>query len=66
MDGILNFLRTDIFLIVMGCSLIVLLLLYIINIVKLCNLRKNYKNFMNKIGNGNNIQETIDNRIGKI
>ncbi len=66
MDGILNFLRTDIFLIVMGCSLIVLLLLYIINIVKLCNLRKNYKNFMNKIGNGNNIQETIDKYMEKI
>lgn len=66
MDLILNLLKTDIFLIIMLCGFILLVFLYLINIIKLSKLRKNYKCFMNKIGNGNNIQETIENYIKKI
>ncbi len=66
METILNLLKTDIFLIIMFCALILLFLLYLINIIKLVKLRKNYKCFMSKIGNGNNIQETIENYMKKI
>ncbi len=66
MDYILNFLKTDVFLIVISCIVILLFLLYLINIIKYSKLRKNYSSFMKKIGNGNNIQETIENYMKKI
>lgn len=66
MDYILNFIKTDTFLIIIFGGIILLFLLYLINIFKLIKLRKNYKLFMNKIGNGNNIQETIENYIKRI
>ncbi len=66
MEVILNFIKTDTFLIIIFIGIILLFLLYLINIFKLIKLRKNYKSFMNKIGNGNNIQETIENYIKKI
>lgn len=66
MDYILNLLKTDTFLLIMLCGFILLFILYLINIIKLSKLRKNYKCFMNKIGNGNNIQETIENYMKKI
>ena len=66
MYDILSFLKTDTFLIIISCAIILLFLLYLIDIIKLMKLRKNYKNFMNKIGNGNNIQETIENYMKKI
>lgn len=66
MDNILNLLKTDTFLIIMLCGFILLFILCLINIIKLSKLRKNYKCFMNKIGNGNNIQEMIENYIKKI
>lgn len=66
METILNFIKTDTFLIIIFIGIILLFLLYLINIFKLIKLRKNYKSFMNKIGNGNNIQETIENYIKKI
>ena len=60
MENILEFLRTDTFLIIVSCLIIFLFILYLINIIKLSKLRKSYKTFMSKIGNGNNIQETIE------
>lgn len=66
MEEILNLLKTDTFLIIMLCGLILIILLYLINIIKLSKLKKNYKSFMNKIGNGNNIQETIEKYMEKI
>lgn len=66
METILNILKTDTFLIILFCGLILLFLLYLINIIKLSRINKNYKYFMNKIGNGNNIQETIENYIKRI
>lgn len=66
MESILSFIKTDIFLIIVFSGMILLFLLYLINIFKLIKLRKNYKSFMNKIGEGNNIQETIENYIKRI
>ena len=66
MENILEFLRTDTFLIIVSCLIIFLFILYLINIKKLSKLRKSYKTFMSKIGNGNNIQETIENYMKKI
>lgn len=66
MDTILEFIKTDTFLLILLCGIILLFILYLINVIKLSKLRKNYKCFMNKIGNGNNIQETIENYMKKI
>ncbi len=66
MENILEFLNTDSFLIIVSCLIILLFILYLINIIKLSKLRKSYKTFMSKIGNGNNIQETIENYMAKI
>ncbi len=66
MQTILEFTKTDTFLLVLLGGIILLFILYLINVIKLYKLRKNYKCFMNKIGNGNNIQETIENYMKKI
>lgn len=66
MDTILEFVKTDTFLVLLLCGIILLFILYLINVIKLYKLRKNYKCFMNKVGNGNNIQETIENYMKKI
>lgn len=66
MEAILEFIKTDIFSITLFCGIILLFILYLINIIKLSKLRKSYKCFMNKIGNGNNIQEIIENYMKKI
>lgn len=66
METILEFIKTDTFLLLLCCGIIILFILYLINVIKLYKLRKNYKCFMNKIGNGNNIQETIENYMKKI
>ena len=61
MEGILNFLRTDAFLIGLIIAILILFILYISNMVKLSKLRKSYKEFMKRLGNGNNIDETLKN-----
>ena len=45
---------------------ILLLILYFCNILKLKKINKNYKIFMKKIGNGNNIDEMLKNYINKV
>lgn len=59
MEEILNFLRTDSFLIGLIIVIFILFILYIISVIKLSKIRKNYKEFMNKLGNGNNIEEML-------
>lgn len=59
MEEILNFLRTDAFLIGLIIAILILFILYISNIVKLSKLRKSYKEFMKRLGNGNNIDEML-------
>ena len=66
MKIILDFLRTDAFLLILFGSLIILLILYISNCVKLSKLRKSYMTFMNKLGNGNNIEEMLKVYINEV
>ena len=60
MDYILEFIRTDYFLIGVVVFCIVLFLLYLITLIKFCTIRKNYKKFMKNIGNGQDIQKTLE------
>lgn len=60
MENIFEFLRSDICLIVLLIILFLLLVMYITNTVRLSKLRKNYKSFMKKLGNGKDIEEMLE------
>ncbi len=66
LESILEFMRTDSFLIIISGIVLIMFILYITNFIKLIRIRKEYKNFMNKIGNGTNLQEILEKHIEKI
>ena len=66
MEYIINFLRSDAGIISASISIIILIILYIINLIKLSRTKKDYKSFMIKIGNGSNLQESIEKYMQKI
>lgn len=61
-----NFIKSEIFLIAVAVINLLLLILYICNLVKLRKINKNYKIFMKKLGNGNNIDEMLQKYINKV
>lgn len=66
MEIINNFIKSEIFLIAVAIINILLLILYICNLMNLKKINKNYKTFMKKLGNGNNIDEMLQNYINKV
>ena len=66
MESILNFLRTDLFLIILLLGIILLIVLYITNSIKLSKLRKSYKQFMKKLGKGEQIDEILKKYINAV
>ncbi len=66
MEEILKFLRTDAFLISLIVIIFILVILYIANTIKLSKIRKSYKEFMKKLGNGTNIDEMLREYINKV
>lgn len=66
MDSILEFMKTDIFLLGITGFCALIFILYLINCVRLGKLRKDYKEFMKKIGNGANIEEILGKHVEKI
>lgn len=66
MENILNFLRTDLFLIILLFGIIFLLVLYISNSIKLSKLRRSYAQFMKKLGKGENIEEVLKKYINTV
>ncbi len=61
-----NILQTNYFLIGIAVINILLLILYVSNLFKLRKINKNYKTFMKKIGNGNDIDEMLNKYIQKV
>ena len=49
METIMDFIRTDTFLIILAIFCIILCIAYIINIIKFSKLNKKYTNFMKKL-----------------
>lgn len=66
MEIINNFIKSEIFLIVVAVINILLLILYVYNQVKLRKINKNYKTFMKKLGNGNNIDDMLKKYIDRV
>lgn len=62
----MDFIHSDIFLWGMLSICAILLILYIANSIKLSKLRKNYKDFMLKLGKGENIEELLKNHINRV
>ena len=62
----IDFLKTETFLIIIAGVNILLLILYISNLFKLNKLNKNYRLFIKKLGNGNNIEEILKKYIQKV
>lgn len=66
MDIILSFIRTDNFLLILLGLICLLFILYVINIIKLRKIRKEYIRFMEKLGNGTNLEEILGKHIDKM
>lgn len=66
MELIINLLKNEFFLLGILMITILLLILYIINIIKLNKIKKEYKNFMIKLGEGNNIEEQLKAYMDKV
>lgn len=60
MQDIIEFLRTDTFFMFLMIIIILLIVLYISNAIKLSKLRKSYKQFMKKLGNGKDIDIMLE------
>lgn len=66
MDTILEITKNDMFIIGLSGFSILIFLLYIVNSIRISKMKKRYKEFMEKLGNGTNIQEILDKHIEKI
>ncbi|MDO5555911.1 MAG: DUF4446 family protein [Clostridia bacterium] len=61
-----EFIKSELFLIIIAGINILLLILYINNVIKLKKINKNYKNFIKKLGSGNDIDEMLKKYIDKV
>ena len=59
MNSILEFLRTDTFLIIILLISVLSIILLILNHLKLTKIKNEYSEFMKKLGNGKNIDENL-------
>lgn len=59
MNSILEFLRTDTFLIIILLITVLSIILLILNHLKLTKIKNEYSEFMKKLGNGKNIDENL-------
>ncbi len=66
MENIIEMLKTDEFILAMAVILVILIIAFITIIIRFSILNKRYKNFMKKLGNGNNIEEDLKNYINKV
>lgn len=66
MNDIIEMMRTDIFLIISTCLVILLVIGFITMIVKLSSLNKKYREFMKKVGNGKNLEEDLENYMYRV
>lgn len=66
MNSVTDFIRSDVFLIVLLIAIVILFVLYIVSVANLKKLRVSYSKFMNKLGNGNNLDEMLKSYIGEV
>ena len=59
MEEILNFVRTENFSLILLALIAVLILAFIILCIRMHKIRKNYTDFMKKLGEGNSLEEMM-------
>lgn len=62
----IDFLKTDIYLIISAILNIIFLIFLIISFIEIKNTKKEYKLFMKKLGKGNNIEEMLNKHLDKV
>ena len=66
MQELINFLRTDNYLLILNVLIIVLLIGFIALLVSNMKLKEKYKKFMKKLGNGKDLEEDLSNFMYKV
>lgn len=66
MNWLTDFVKSDTYLYVSLGALLILLILYITNYVRLAKMRISYTAFLKKLGNGSNIEEMLKQYINKV
>lgn len=66
MQEIINFLKTDNFLMILTAIVLFLLITFIILLIKYFSLSKKYNQFIKKVGKGKNIEEDLQNYMNKV
>ena len=69
MEKILEFMRTDNFLLILLILIIILIITCVISLIQFNKLSKRYKNFIKKMSNGSNFEETLNifmNRVNTV
>lgn len=66
MESIMQILKTDEAILAMAVITILLVIGFIVMIARLTSINKKYKNFLNKLGNGKNIEEDLENYMYRV
>ena len=66
MQGILDFLKTDSYLMILSIITIILFIGFLAVLIGNIKLKDRYKKFMKKIGNGKNIEEDLERFMNKV
>ena len=63
---VLSFIKTDMYLLILSGIVLFIFILYIMNIIKLNKIKKEYKKFMEKVGNGTNLENILEKHIDRM
>ena len=66
MENIMEFIKTETFLLILVAIIILLLIGFVVMVTKFSKLDKKYKNFMQKLGNGKNLEEDLETYMYKV
>lgn len=66
MQNILEFLKTDSYMLILSVIMIALLIGFVAVLMSNIKLNNRYKKFMNKLGNGKNLEEDLENFMYKV
>lgn len=66
MESFMEIVKTDIFVLTMFSIMVLLLIGFIVLLVRFSSLNKRYKDFMQKLGNGKNLEEDLENYMYRV
>lgn len=66
MRMIIDFLKSDVGIVLMPLFIILVLILYFVNNAKLNKIQKNYQQFLDKLGDGKNIKEDLNQYLDSV